>query len=79
MTEEELKYFVDEWITKGENTNDYVNRSLIVSALKSAEDGNAEEASRRLRQVVPPPPGFSYMMVDRPDFMVKHEEDKKVN
>jgi hypothetical protein len=78
MTEEELKFFVDEWITQGEDTNDYFNRSLIVSALKEAEEGNAEEAARRLRQVVPPPPGTSYILVDRPDFMVKHEEGKKL-
>lgn len=74
MTEEELKFFVDEWITQGESTNDYCNRSLIVSALKAAEEGNAEEAARRLRQVVPLPPNTSYILVDRPDFMVEHEE-----
>jgi hypothetical protein len=77
MTEEEIKFFIDEWITQGENTNDYVNRSLIVSALKAAEAGNANEAARRLRQVVPPPPDYKYMMVDRPDFIVKYEEENK--
>ena len=71
MTQDELQYFIDEWITQGENTNDYVNRSLIVSALQAAEDGDSEEAARRLRQVAPPVPGYDYVLVDRPDFIVE--------
>ena len=74
MTKEEVKFFVDEWITQGESTNDYCERSLIISALKAAEEGNAKEAAKRLRQLVPPPPGTAYVAVDIPDFMLEYEK-----
>jgi hypothetical protein len=72
MTEEELKYLVEEWIIKSDNTNDYCERSIIVEALKAAEEGDAVEAARWLRQVVPSLSGASSKFVCRPTCITKY-------
>ena len=77
MTEEELKYFIDTWIVQSEDTNDYCTRSLIVEALKAAEEGDAKEAALILRQVVPPSLGISARVVDRPRFITKYRLEEE--
>ena len=52
MEKEEIDS-LKEWINGSEDTNEYCERSIIVAALKAAEEGNYDEAARRLRQIIP--------------------------
>ncbi len=66
MTLDELEYLKKEWIDEADNTNEFCERSLIVSALQAVEEGNSKEAARRLRQIMP---FGGSRFVDPPDFV----------
>lgn len=68
------KYLID-WIKESEDTNNFVNRSLITDAIINLEGDNPDinQALGRLYAVAPTSSADNYVLISPPDFAIEIE------